>query len=69
MRTQTKTKLGGTDGKVQESARRYVFQRCIEEGKGGKHRFKPKPSNWDSDLDGDWEHQPGLAQADEKMEV
>ena len=32
---------------------------ALKKGKGNKHRFKPKPSNWDSDLDGDWEDQPG----------
>ena len=32
---------------------------ALKKGKGGKNRFKPKPSNWDSDLDGDWEDQPG----------
>ena len=32
---------------------------ALKKGNGSKHRFKPKPSNWDSDLDGDWEDQPG----------
>jgi double-strand break repair protein MRE11 len=31
----------------------------LKKRKGNKNRFKPKPSNWDSDLDGDWEDQPG----------
>jgi len=39
----------------------------LKKSKGGKHRFKPKPSNWDSDLDGDWEDQPGaLLRPDEE---
>ncbi|KAF2761909.1 DNA repair exonuclease [Pseudovirgaria hyperparasitica] len=25
----------------------------------GKRKYKPKPPNWDSDMDGDWEEQPG----------
>ena len=25
---------------------------------GGKKRYKPKPENWDTDMDGDWEDQP-----------
>jgi double-strand break repair protein MRE11 len=40
---------------------------ALKKSKGGKHRFKPKPSNWDSDLDGDWEDQPGaLLRPDEE---
>jgi double-strand break repair protein MRE11 len=40
---------------------------ALKKSKGGKHRFKPKPSNWDSDLEGDWEDQPGaLLRPDEE---
>ena len=39
----------------------------LKRSKGGKHRFKPKPSNWDSELEGDWEDQPGaLLRPDEE---
>jgi double-strand break repair protein MRE11 len=39
----------------------------LKKGKGNKNRFKPKPNNWDSDLDGDWEDQPGaLLRPDEE---
>jgi double-strand break repair protein MRE11 len=39
----------------------------LKKGKGSKNRFKPKPNNWDSDLDGDWEDQPGaLLRPDEE---
>ena len=32
---------------------------ALKKGKGSKNRFKPKPDTWDSDLDGEWEDQPG----------
>ncbi|KEF54022.1 double-strand break repair protein MRE11 [Exophiala aquamarina CBS 119918] len=37
--------------------------------KASKARFKPKPDNWDSDLDGEWEAQPAaLLRTDEDLE-
>ncbi len=39
---------------------------ALKMGKGGKNRFKPKPGTWDSDLDGEWQDQPGaLLRVDE----
>ena len=36
---------------------------------GGKERFKPRPDDWDSDLQGDWEDQPGaLVRSDDEDE-
>jgi double-strand break repair protein MRE11 len=50
-------------GKLEEMFSKGV----LKKGKGNKNRFKPKPSNWDSDLDGDWEDQPGaLRRPDEE---
>lgn len=40
---------------------------ALKKGKGGKNRFKPKPDTWDSDLDGDWEDQPGALLRHEEM--
>lgn len=38
--------------------------------KANQARFKPKPANWDSDLDGEWEAQPAaLLRSDEDLEV
>ena len=35
-----------------------AFAKGILKHKAGKARYKPKPDNWDSDLDGAWEDQP-----------
>jgi len=38
--------------------------------KANKARFKPKPDNWDTDLDGEWEAQPAaLLREDEDLEA
>jgi len=34
-----------------------------------KRKYKPKPPNWDSDMDGDWEMQPEAVLDDEQADV
>src|SRR5271170_1079966 len=42
---------------------------ALKSARGGKARFKPKPDGWDTDLDGDWEDQPGaLLRSDEGVD-
>lgn len=36
-----------------------MFSRGVKKRTRGKKRFKPKPDNWDSELDGEWEDEPG----------
>ena len=48
------TQIDKYRGKLEE-----LFSKgALKKNKGNKNRFKPKPSNWDSDFEGDWEDQP-----------
>lgn len=46
-----------------------LFAKGALKASKNKARLKPRPDNWDSDLDGSWEDQPGaLIRADEDVE-